>query len=188
MRRRRLAAVGLTGVLVLTGCGGDPGADLRNAVADLTASANGRDADGVRSDVQTVLDRLDDAQRSGDITPEQAAVIRDRALAVQAAADQIDPDVIARREAEQKAQEEQARLEAERAAEAEAERLRLEEEAKQAEEERKRLEEEQKKLEEEQKKKDEEEQKKKDEEEQEEASPSPTPSASPTAVAPAVVE
>ena len=184
MRRARIVALGLTGALLLTGCGGDPGAELRDAVADLTASANGRDAEGVRSDVDTVLERLDDALRAGDITPEQGAIIRDRALAVQAAADQIDPDVIARREAEQKAQEEQARLEAERAAEAEAERRRLEEEAKTAEEERKRLEEERKRLEEEQKQ--EEDKKKQEEEDEDEAGATPTPTPSPTPVVPEV--
>ena len=133
-RLRRTAALSAAAVLVLSGCAGDADAELRAAVADLTASANGRDADAVRTDAQTVLDRLDAAQRSGDVDTAQATVIRERTLAVQAAADSIDAEMIARLEAEQaeqEAQQEQERLDAEReAAEAaaEAERQRLEQE------------------------------------------------------------
>jgi colicin import membrane protein len=129
-RLRRTAALSAAAVLVLSGCAGDADAELRAAVADLTASANGRDADAVRTDAQTVLDRLDAAQRSGDVDTAQDTVIRERTLAVQAAADSIDAELIARLEAEQ-AQQEQERLDAEgEAAEAaaEAERQRLEQE------------------------------------------------------------
>jgi len=190
--RARTGALGLALVLALSGCAGSGGAALRDATADLTAAANGGDADGVRSAVDEVLARLDDAQRSGDVTPQGAAVIRERALAVQAAAEEIDPEVIARREAEQKAQQdEQARLEAERQAAEEAERQRLEaerlaeqeEEAREADEKaRKKAEEDAKKAEDARKKAEEEARKaEEDDDDDAPATPAPTAPVSPVA-------
>lgn len=187
--RWRLAASTAAVVLLLTGCGAGSGRALRDAVADLTASANGRDADGVRRDGQTVLDRLDAAQRDEAVTPEQAATIRAQVQAVQAAADLIDPEVIARLEAEREAQEAAARLEAERRAAEEAEQARIEAERqaeqeaeKAAEQEAKRAEEEAKKAQEEAKKAEEEAKKAREADESDDArggSPSPTPTPTP---------
>lgn len=145
----RAAVPGLAAVLLLSGCAGDVRGDLRELVSDITVSANARDADEVRRGVDQLLERLDDALRGDDVTPAEAEVIRNRALAVQAAADAIDEDVIARREAERAAEEARAQLEAEREAAEEAEqKRRLEEQQREqekaAEEERKKLEEENK--------------------------------------------
>ena len=116
---RALAVAGLTAAL-LTGCAAEPEDDVRALVEDITTEANERDADGVRTRVGDLLGALDDAVASGDLTDADAAVLRERALAVQAGADAIDPDVQARLEAERQAAEAQAQLEAERrAAEAE---------------------------------------------------------------------
>lgn len=187
MTRARTAVLALALGLLLSGCAGNAGAELRSATADLTAAANGRDADAVRSAVDDVLARLADAQAADEVTPQGAAVIRERALAVQAAADEIDPDVIARRDAEQQAeQEEQARIEAEREAAEEAERQRLEaerlaeeqEQARKAEEEaQKQAEEDAKKAEQERKKAEEE--AAEDDDDDADASPTPSPTASP---------
>lgn len=127
---------------LLAGCSGGP--QLQALVEDVTVAANERDADGVRSAVEELLGEIDAAQRSGDVTPERAEALRAAALQVEAAADEIDPDVIARREAEQAAREAQERLEAERAAARQAEAARLERERKAEEEARTQAEEGQK--------------------------------------------
>jgi hypothetical protein len=132
LRPASLAVPLLVGAL-LTGCASDPRADLRSLVEDITLEANDRDAAGVRSGVERLLSAVDRAVREGAISDAEAAVLRDRALAVQAGADEIDDNVLARREAERQAQEARERLEAERQAAAEAERLRQEEERRRAE-------------------------------------------------------
>ena len=189
MSRARAGALALVLGLLLTGCAGNAGSELRAAVAELTDAANRQDASGVRNAVDDVLARLPEAQRAGDVSPEGAAAIRERALAVQAAADGIDPEVIARREAEQRAQqEEQERREAERqaaeaeAARVEAERLAQEEAERAAEEQRKQAEEDAKRAEEERKRAEEEAKKAKEEQEDEddaEVTPSPSTSVAP---------
>jgi colicin import membrane protein len=149
--RRTSAAVlsaGLAGVL-LTGCAADPKAELRASVESITADANDRDARGVRDGVADLLRRIDDAERAGDLTAAEAATMRDRAAAVQAAADSIDEDLIARREAEEAAAEAQRQLEAEREAARQAEEQRQAEERRRAEEEAARQAEEQEDAEEE---------------------------------------
>lgn len=173
----RTVAVVASLALVLTGCGSGGQDDLRAAVSDLTTAANARDADGVRRSAQAVIDRLDAAQRDG-LTPEQAAVVRDRAQLLLTAADSIDADLIAEREAAEAERLEQERLEAERA---QAER----EAAEQAAEEQQRLEEEQKAAEEAAKaaeKAAEEARKAEEEAAEEEDEAQPTPSATPEVV------
>jgi hypothetical protein len=101
---------------LLAGCGGDPRADLRGLVEGITLEANDRDADGVRRGVEDLLAHLDDAVASGDLSESEAAALRDQALALQAGADEIDPRVLAQREAEARAAEAQRQLEEERAA------------------------------------------------------------------------
>jgi hypothetical protein len=177
-RLGRAIAAGAAALLLLTGCGGDAGGDLRAAVAELTGSANGRDAAGVRRDADTVIDRLEAALRDGAVTPEQAAVIRDRTLAVRAAADEVDPAVLARREAEQAEADERARADAEREQAARAELERLAEERRQAEAEAQRVEQERQaeldRLEEERRQAEQAEQDAQDEDE-DEATPTPAP-------------
>lgn len=141
MRVAAPVALAATAAL-LAGCSSGP--QLPALVEDVTVQANERDADGVRSAVEELLGEIDAAQRSGDVTPERAEALRAAALQVAAAADEIDPDVIARREAEQAAREAQERLEAEREAARKAEQARLELERKAEEEARKQAEESQK--------------------------------------------
>ena len=122
------AAVAVVAVVVsgalLTGCGTDERGELRALVEGITLEANDRDADGVRRGTEELLARLDDAVASGAVSEEEAALLRERAEALQAGADEIDPRVLAAREAERRAAEaEAARQEAERrAAEQEAAR------------------------------------------------------------------
>ncbi|MFP5219056.1 MAG: hypothetical protein ACLGIG_04865 [Actinomycetes bacterium] len=147
--------------LLLAGCAEDPRGEIRALVEDVTVEANERDADGVRTAVDELVVTVDSAVAAGDLPESEAAVIRSAALAVQEGADEIDPDVIARREAEAEAEEARQQLEAERRA-AEEDRQRAEREAeeqaeKEAEEERKRLEEERGKGEEPERKDDDEE-------------------------------
>lgn len=168
----RAVGTALAAVLLLSGCAGDVRGDLRALVGDVTVSANAGDADAVRRGVSQLLARLEDAVRGGDVTPAEAEVIRDRALAVQAAADLIDEDLIARREAERAAEQARAELEAERKAAEEAERQRMLEEQRRAQEEDAEKER-QKQLEEQ--RREEEENKKEDDDGQRDGSPSPTP-------------
>jgi hypothetical protein len=155
-RRAAAGAGALAAVVLLTGCAADPRAELRAAVEGITADANDRDADGVRRGVDDLLGRIDSAERDGAATPQEAAVMRDRALAVQAAADSIDANLQARLEAERAAEQARRELEAEREAAAlaeqrrqEDERRRAEEAARQAEEDAEKAEEEAEKAEEE---------------------------------------
>ena len=134
-------------VLLLAGCAADPRAEIRALVEDVTVEANERDADGVRAAVDDLVLAVDSAVAAGDLPEDEAAAIRAAALAVQEGADEIDPDVIARREAEAEAEQARQQLEAERRA-AEQQRQRDEAERKaeeEAEKERERLEEEQEK-------------------------------------------
>ena len=187
MTARRLAAAVVVGVLLLSGCGSDVRGELRDAVADVTAEANNRDADGVRRAVDVLLGRVSQARADGAISAEEAGNIERIALAVQQKADLVDRQLI---EEQRRLAEEQQRLEAEREAaeqaarEAELERQRLEaerrkereeQEKKRLEEEQKRLEEERKKQEEEQRQAEEEQEDLEEEQEQIESSLSPTP-------------
>lgn len=137
--------------LLLAGCAADPREEIRALVEDVTAEANERDADGVRTAVAELVVAVDNAESAGDLPEAEADAIREAALAVQEGADEIDPDVLARREAEAEAERARQELEAERRAaeeqrqrDAEADRKAEEQAEKEAEEERKRLEEEQK--------------------------------------------
>lgn len=148
---RPLAAVvggaALSGLL-LAGCSADPREEIRALVEDVTAQANERDADGVRSAVDELVVAVDSAVAAGDLPEAEAAEIRSAALAVQAGADEIDPDVIARRQAEADAEQARRQLEAERKA---AEQQRQEAERKAEEQTREELEEEIERLEQERK-------------------------------------
>ena len=86
MTRRPAALAGVAlSALLLSGCASDPRTELRSLVETITAEANDRDAAGVRSAVEDLLRRLDEAVRAGDLTEAEAATVRERALAVQAA-------------------------------------------------------------------------------------------------------
>lgn len=135
--------------LLLTGCAADPRDEIRALVEDVTTEANARDADGVRTAVADLVVAVDNAESAGDLPEAEAQAIREAALAVQEGADEIDPDVLARREAQAEAEQARQELEAERRAaeeqrqrDAEADRKAEEQAEKEAEEERKRLEEE----------------------------------------------
>lgn len=129
---RNSALGGVLATVLLSGCGTDPQDELQALVGDVVVEANDRDAAGVRSTVEELLGRIDAAVAAGDLTAGEAEALREHALAVQAGADEIDPNVLARREAERAAQEAQAQLEAERAAAAEAERRQAEADAEKA--------------------------------------------------------
>jgi hypothetical protein len=119
---RAVPAVLVT-ALLLAGCGTDERDELRALVEGITLEANDGDADGVRRGTEDLLARLDDAVASGALSSDEAALLRDRAQALRAGADEIDPRVLAAREAERRAAEAEARLEAERrAAQEEADR------------------------------------------------------------------
>jgi hypothetical protein len=107
------AAVGTTvlGVALLTGCSGDPHAALAADVRQITADANARRADAVRTGVDRLVSRVDAEARSGALTSAQAAALRRTALAVRSGADAVDADLIARRKAEQAAADAQRRVE-----------------------------------------------------------------------------
>lgn len=162
MSALRVAGAVAAGVLLLSGCTSDVRGELRDAVADVTAEANDRDADGVRRAVDVLLGRVSQARADGAISADEAGNIERIALAVQQNADLVDRELI---EEQRRIAEEQQRLESERQAaeqaarEAELERQRLEAERRKAqeEEEQKRLEEEQKRVEEQEKKQEEQE-------------------------------
>lgn len=114
---RALLALAL-GAGLLTGCGAQEDR-VRGLVETITVAANQRDAAGVRTGVDDLLTELDAAVRAGDLSAQQAAAVRERAVAVRAGADAIDPQVLARREAERAAAvaAERARAEAQARAE-----------------------------------------------------------------------
>lgn len=135
--------------LLLSGCATDPRDEIRALVEDVTVEANELDADGVRTAVDDLVVTVDSAVAAGDLPADEGEALRAAALAVQAGADEIDPDVIARREAEADAERARQELEAERKAaeeqrqrDEEAERKAEEQAQKEAEQEEKRIEEE----------------------------------------------
>lgn len=108
--RPRAAAATAVAVVLLSGCGTDARAQLRTQVQTITTHANARDASGVRTSVDALLRNVDDAARRGSLTPAEADRLRRTAQAVRTAADTIDPNVIARQQAEQAALDAQRRL------------------------------------------------------------------------------
>lgn len=165
MRRTSLvsALVAVAFAAGATGCAQDtPNADRRAVLNEVIEAANARDADAMRDAVDR-LNALVSRQSGVDLDAAEVARIQEDAERVKAAADLIDAEEIAKKQAEE-------------------ERQKREEAEKQLEEERKAREEEQKRLEEEERKPLEEEERKAREEAEKSASatPSSSPSATPS--------
>ena len=122
----RPAGVLLLAALLLSACGVDPAAERRDLVLGITEAANEGDEDGVRTQVDSLLELLDRQVADDELPAEDADRLRALAAKVRTGADVLDEELQARLKAE--ADAEQARKDAE-----EAQRL-LEEERKKAEE------------------------------------------------------
>ncbi len=94
MRRVAGPALAVTGVLLLTGCAADVQGELRRDVAGITDDANARNADGVRRGVEDLLERLDDAVASGELSSPEAARIAELARLLAERADLLAPEVV----------------------------------------------------------------------------------------------
>ena len=164
MRRPTVPVVAaLVVAIALTGCARqDPRAERINVVAAITDAANARNAGGVRSGADDLLQLISEQQAAGDIDAAEARRLTALATRLKTDADAIDQDKIDA--AKQRQEDEQARL---------AEQRRQAEERRRLEEERRRLEEERRKAEEARKRS---------------ASPSPSPSPSPVVPDPDDVE
>ena len=111
---------------LLAGCGADPVAERRDAVAAVMEAANDGDADGVRDAADALLATVADQVERQELAGDEAQRLTALAQAVRSGADVIDEDLLERRRAE---------------AEAEAARKELEEAQKRLEEERRKAEE-----------------------------------------------
>lgn len=87
----RLAATVLCAGLVLSGCSVDVRGELRRSVADLTEDANDRDVDAVRQGAQELIDDIDAAVGSGEVTAEEGARITELATLLRDRADLVAP-------------------------------------------------------------------------------------------------
>lgn len=114
--------------LLLTACGVDPAAERRELVHGITVSANAGDEDGVRAQVESLLQLVERQVADEELSAEQADRLRALVERVRTGADVLDEELQARLKAEADAE----RLQQERD---EAQRL-LEEERRKAEEDR----------------------------------------------------
>lgn len=91
MPARTRAAGALAVLLLASGCGVDARGELRSAVENITVDANARDADAVRTGVQDLLQRLEQAVRDGDVTRAEADRITALAIRLRDAAGLLEP-------------------------------------------------------------------------------------------------
>ena len=93
MTRRRLTALAVPlSLVVLTGCSGEPRAQLRGDVAAITLAANDRDADAVRDEVEDLLSTIRAQIASGDLDRAEGDRLRAIALRIAENADLLAPE------------------------------------------------------------------------------------------------
>ena len=130
MSARALLVLALTAALV-AGCGADPAAERRRAVAEVIEAANDRSAETLRVRAGSLLDLIEAQVQREELAADEAQRLTALAEAVRTSADVIDADLLERRRAEQAAEEARRQL-AETQKKLQEERRRAEEAAREA--------------------------------------------------------
>ena len=91
MRARWVVPVAV-GSLVLTGCSGEPRAQLRGDVEAITLAANDRDADAVREEVEDLLSTIRSQIASGELDRAEGERLRTIALRIAEGAALLEPE------------------------------------------------------------------------------------------------